>query len=476
MNNSLKINQKKNLDCSCLIIGSGPGGLTAAKRLIEAGFEVMIIEEGDFIKTSESQKFKNYQKISSLWRNGGITTGFGKTSVLYAEGKAVGGGAEINSGIMQKVTMQVINEWVKNNDIKKFSPEILNCYYEKVFSTISPIQSTSHPSSKILFDAGRELGWKVENLEIAYDKDGNKNSVSKILLDDLLKKGLQLFSNVKAQKIRYKNGKAYEIEALSLGKYPINIKFDYLFLAAGAIYSPFLLLKSGIKKSVGKTLQFHPTLKVGALFENKINESPALVPGSAITEFAPDIRIGGSVFTKGFWGMFLSENWQKRSWMFPLSDYCGIYYAMIRSEGKAQIFKLPFLPDPLITIKLTERDYGMLESALDKLIRVMFAAKAKYIYSSVFGDEGLSSYQKIKITNRKNLNLMTIHAFSSLPMGEKDFCPVDSFGRLKQLSNVTICDASIIPSAPGTNPQATIMALVERNIDYFITQLKVKNS
>ena len=82
-------------------------------------------------------------------------------------------------------------------------------------------------------------------------------------------------------------------------------------------------------------------------------------------------------------------------------------------------------------------------------------------------------YKDDKIDNFKNLNLMTIHAFSSLPMGENDFCPVDSSGKLKHLDNVMVCDASIIPSAPGTNPQATIMALVERNMDLF---LKNKNS
>ena len=72
MSDKFQISEEKILQCSCLVIGSGPGGLTAAKRLVDAGKDVILVEEGDFIKTSESQKYKNYQKINSLWRNGGI--------------------------------------------------------------------------------------------------------------------------------------------------------------------------------------------------------------------------------------------------------------------------------------------------------------------------------------------------------------------------------------------------------------------
>lgn len=465
----MKISHNLTITCSCLVIGSGPGGLTAARRLVKAGRDTVLIEEGDFVKTGESQKFKNHKKMNRLWRNGGITTAFGKTSLLYAEGNSVGGGAEINSGIIQKAHPDVIEEWIVNNELKNFSKEILDNYYNRVITAISPTEPGSHPSSDILIDAAKSLGWKSEKLQVAYDKQGNKNSVSKIFLEDLLQAGLRLFSNLKAQKIKYKNGRAYAVECLAQGNYRVTIKFDDLFLAGGAIYSPFLLLKSGIKKSVGKTLQFHPTLKVGALFNHKINENPPIVPGAAITEFMPDIRIGGSVFTKGFFGMFLSEDWQRRNWLFNLHEYCGIYYAMIRPSGMARIFKLPFLPDPIVLVKFTDSDKALLNKALDKLVAAMFAAGAKFLYPSIFDHEGFETYRSAEIKNFKNLNLMTIHMFSSLPMGEKDFCPVDSFGRLKEISNIRICDASIIPSAPGTNPQATIMALVERNMDYYLS-------
>ena len=461
--------------CDSVVVGSGPGGLTAAKRLIEAGIDTLLIEEGSLIKTAESQKFKNYDKIAKMWRNGGITTSFGKLPVLYAEGRVVGGGAEINSGIMQRAPQEVVEEWIKNCAIKNFSNESLNRYYDKVFDLISPTVPEFHPSSEILIDAAKNLGWKSDRLQIAYDKQGNKRSVSSLTLDDLLQKKLRLFSDLKVKKIIHKNGKAEALSCCAADGKKLTIKFHNLFLAAGAIYSPFLLQKSGIKKNIGKTLQFHPTLKVGALFENKINSNPMTVPGTAITEFMPNIRIGGSVFTQGYFGMFLSEDWQERSWMFNLWQNCGIYYAMIKPQGKAKIFSLPFLSDPIVLMNLTKSDEARLVKALDILIKSMFAAGAKFVYPSIYGHRGFEKYEEIKVKKITDLNLMTIHAFSSLPMGESESCPVDSFGKLKAMSNVIVCDASIIPSAPGTNPQATIMALVERNLDLFLTK-KIKQN
>jgi choline dehydrogenase-like flavoprotein len=60
-------------------------------------------------------------------------------------------------------------------------------------------------------------------------------------------------------------------------------------------------------------------------------------------------------------------------------------------------------------------------------------------------------------------NLMTIHLFSSCPMGEDARrCPVDSFGRVRGVAGLHVADGSLIPEAPGVNPQATIMALAYR--------------
>ena len=69
----------------------------------------------------------------------------------------------------------------------------------------------------------------------------------------------------------------------------------------------------------------------------------------------------------------------------------------------------------------------------------------------------------------RSASLMTVHTFSTLPMGEGPGShPADSFGRLRAAEGVHVNDASLIPSAPGINPQGTVMALAARNVLNFI--------
>jgi choline dehydrogenase-like flavoprotein len=44
----------------------------------------------------------------------------------------------------------------------------------------------------------------------------------------------------------------------------------------------------------------------------------------------------------------------------------------------------------------------------------------------------------------------------------------DSFGRVWGRHNLRVNDASLLPDAPGVNPQAAIMAIAARNCDEFL--------
>ncbi|HEY8093109.1 MAG TPA: GMC family oxidoreductase, partial [Acidimicrobiales bacterium] len=61
--------------------------------------------------------------------------------------------------------------------------------------------------------------------------------------------------------------------------------------------------------------------------------------------------------------------------------------------------------------------------------------------------------------------LMTVHLTGTVPMGERPGrSAVDSFGRVRDVGNLYVNDGSLLPSAPGVNPQGTIMAVAHRNV------------
>ncbi|MEJ7743389.1 MAG: GMC family oxidoreductase N-terminal domain-containing protein [Nocardioidaceae bacterium] len=47
---------------------------------------------------------------------------------------------------------------------------------------------------------------------------------------------------------------------------------DHVFVCAGAIQTPALLQRSGIRRNIGANLSVHPTVKVVAEFDEEVNE------------------------------------------------------------------------------------------------------------------------------------------------------------------------------------------------------------
>jgi choline dehydrogenase-like flavoprotein len=189
---------------------------------------------------------------------------------------------------------------------------------------------------------------------------------------------------------------------------------------------------------------------------------------AAITQFMPDQRIGGSVFTPALFALGLAEDWTVRRHLMEHWRRCGTYYAMIRPIGIGSVRPLPFAAEPLVRYALAPEDWTALGQALSRLGAAMFAAGARLVYPSISGHPGWTRPDQVcefldRPLPKGRTDLMTIHLFGSCPMGEdRDACAVDSFGRVHGFDNLVVADASVIPEAPGVNPQATIMALAFR--------------
>jgi choline dehydrogenase-like flavoprotein len=65
---------------------------------------------------------------------------------------------------------------------------------------------------------------------------------------------------------------------------------------------------------------------------------------------------------------------------------------------------------------------------------------------------------------------MTVHLTSTVRMGEDaSLAGADSFGRVHGVENLRVNDASLLPDAPGVNPQAAIMTIALRNAEHFLS-------
>jgi choline dehydrogenase-like flavoprotein len=153
-----------------------------------------------------------------------------------------------------------------------------------------------------------------------------------------------------------------------------------------------------------------------------------------------------------------------------------IYYAAITGPNTGLVRNFPFSPAPLVRYSLGVEHMRILSTALRYLCRLLFAAGAIELYPSIAGMPVLRSEADLATIPselpREGTSLTTVHLFSSCPMGQTvDFSAVDSFGRVHGYKNLFVNDASLLCTAPGVNPQGTIMALARRNAQHFSKDL-----
>ena len=254
----------------------------------------------------------------------------------------------------------------------------------------------------------------------------------------------------------------------------VRLEADHVFVCAGPTETPALLLRSGVKYHVGNSLRIHPYLKIAARFDETIDAHASVMPLLQVKEFWPDLSFGGAFFTPGQLAMTLSENWpENRAHMRDIRNISQ-YYVAIRGTGRGWVRPSMFGTDAtLVRYALTDEDVRLLSSGLARLAQLLLAAGAREVYPSLAGIASIGSESEAaawldRPLPRSSLSLVTVHAFSSCPAGErKDRCAVSSYGRVHGLSNLYVNDASILPDSPGVNPQGTVMALARRNTRHF---------
>jgi choline dehydrogenase-like flavoprotein len=242
-------------------------------------------------------------------------------------------------------------------------------------------------------------------------------------------------------------------------------------VCGGAIQTPFLLQRSGIRHRIGAGLKLHPTIKIAARFPQRLDHDE--VPMHRVTEFAPNLTIGGSASSRGHVALALADS--EADYRAALADWerVTVYYAAIRSEGRGRVVAVPGLRSPIVTYRLTESDMSLLARGLVNLGEVLLAAGAEELYPSVTGGAVVRSADELvtwwDAVTRARANLMTVHLTSTVRMGEnRDQTGADSYGRVWGYTNLRVNDGSLLPDAPGVNPQAAIMAIASRNVDEFL--------
>lgn len=471
------------LDTEVLVVGSGAGGATTAVTLAEAGRDVLVLEEGPSTDPDGTEPF-SLEEMAQKYRHHGSSAALGNPPIAYAEGRCVGGSTEVNSGLWHRLPGELAEQWRRDYDIDGFEPATLDRYASLVeeWQSVSPFPGEAPESSAVLARGAERLGWRAVEFPRVYRYPAagpaEKQTMARTLLPRAAAAGAGVVADSRVQRLVRDGdrvtGAVVQRRREDGTTESVRVRADHVVVCGGAVHTPALLQRSGLRRGIGTGLKMHPTVKVVARFPDAVDHGD--VPMHRITEFSPDIAIGGSASRRGHIGLVLADAGADVDAALADWERMFVYYAAIRSDAGGRVIAVPGVSAPLVSYRLTDADLSRLARGLVHVGSALLEAGATELHPSVRGGtvarhpgDLVRWWDEI---DRSTANLMTVHLTSSVRMGEDDRrAGADSYGRVHGMRNLRVNDASLVPDAPGVNPQAAIMTIAARNAHQFLSEL-----
>lgn len=497
------IQKNLNLTCDVCVVGSGAGGAVVARELQEAGFNVILLEEGPYVAQKDLPVADTVASSSLLYRDGGTSVIVGKPSIMFAEGKVVGGSTVVNGGMCWRTPEKILKQWQWERGIHDFYYQKMNDYFERVEKMIhaKPTIPEAHNRDGELLKLGAErLGYRVQENIRAQDTcvganqcimgcpTGAKKSMANSYVPAFLEKGGELFTHCRVKKVLTKGRTAIGVDGHIVdpmtGKkvFKIRVRSKVVVSSCGAIHTPALLKRSGIRdegRQLGKNLMVHPNTKVIGVFNERVDAWRGVNQSHQITEFFDEgILMAINFLPPGVMAMAMPPKIPQ------LLDVLKEEYhhmvmgaALVDDTGTGVVRNGPF-GSVLPMYNLNAHDFRKAKRAIALLCEVFFAAGAKKCYlpfSELYQITSIDEIPKIFQMNipLTDLELMTVHVMGTARMGvNPKQSTVNSHCEFHNIKGLFVADASVFPSSIGVNPQLTIMALATRTASYIINHFR----
>lgn len=486
-----EINRDIEIGADVVIVGSGAGGATVASALSKAGLAVVVVEEGGTIERSALER-KASHRLFKFYRENGMYATFGLPVIPIITGKMVGGTTVINAGSCFRTPPFVLESWVRDLKIQGVSPKDM----EPLFLEIEERLHIQPVSDDIMGKNGAILRRGAEALGVSggpirrpmRDCHGTgecaficprdaKLDMRLTYLPEAVSQGCRIYSRCQVMKILQKDGKAVGVQALiedELGKksgYTLTVRAKAVVLSAGALQTPYLLLKNRIgNKRVGKNLHIHPAYAVGALFDEDVYGWKGVMQSYYIDEWMKkgftietNFTPPGISYTSGFVPSLGSEHHEYIARFRQMAEI-----GFLLSDTSSGRVRAGWDGRPWSFYFLNKRDTQASLEGIYRTCQVLFAAGAKEVYLRLPGMEILTDPRQIeKIPSlpikARDLTFGAFHPMGSCSIGEDPKnSATDSFGKVHGIEGLYIADASLIPTSIHVNPQITLMALSVR--------------
>jgi choline dehydrogenase-like flavoprotein len=360
-------------------------------------------------------------------------------------------------------------------------------------------EGNHNPNNRIILDGAAKLGYRAQavgrntrdcvkagacGLGCPFDA---KLSVDRTYIPDAVKAGTTVFSRFRAEKVEAM-GRLKRVSGTVLDQETRAAKTDFVIeapvvvVAASAINSPVLLVKSGLANSsgeVGRNLMFHLTTAVLGLYDRVIYGAGGIPQSAMCDEFLNKKGDGG-----GFWieavpiyptlaslalpgfGPFHRDMMRQ----YPRIGASIILVKEIDSGGRVSVNDYG---RPSISYTLGRNDLAYLQRGIAEAARIHFAAGARKVMTLHTTPLQFHSSREMdgKLADAgwstNEIALYSAHPLGTCRMGGNPRrSVVNSHCETHDVGGLFVIDGSVTPTSLGVNPQLTLLAIAEKSAEW----------
>jgi choline dehydrogenase-like flavoprotein len=456
------------------VVGTGIGGSVVARELEAAGLAVIALEEGADGRPVDSELMAREHRLRQ--RGWQATADRG---VEVQQALLLGGSSRLGPGLARRAPTGIFEEQA-DDGVASLGSAALDAAYDRVEAGDPPVPVTDGVSA--IEQAAGSLGYTSLRLPGLVDEDprcwlgtaaSSGRTVRRIWTTLADQGGIRLLTSCRAEDIEVAADGGFVVEAATLERgtvrFPVRIEAGALVLAAGAVHSPALALRSRLPdphRLLGQGLRLQPTAPLIARFDGSIDPAAEVrleleLPGG--DEF-PDARARTTAMLPGQLARYLPLRDQELAAAMADRSHLRVLTVTLRDRRAGRVVPMTDT-HPVIRYELAPSDRRRLRAAMTEGARLLLAAGARRVWTSHAVPTEICAESELGRIADRHYRAADLGLFSTTPLGTcalaarpRDGVTGDG-GRFHGVEGLYVADASLLPAAPGVPTGHTVAAL-----------------